>query len=150
MVNIEERTEGAYRVSTDPALLDLDLIHAQLASSYWAEGIPRAIVEKSVRNSLCFGAYEVSSGKQVGFARVVSDFATFAYIGDVFVVPEHRGRGVSKFLMKCLMAHPELQGLRRMCLGTRDAHSLYQRFGFKASAQPENWLEIRIPNIYKR
>ena len=145
----ETWNEGDYRVSTDVADLDVVLVHRELSRSYWAEGIPRALVEKSIRHSLCFGAFDQHSGAQVGFARVVSDFATFAYIGDVFVIQQYRKRGISKFLMKCIMAHPELQGLRRMCLGTHDAHTLYQRFGFKASERPQNWLEIRVPDIYR-
>jgi N-acetylglutamate synthase-like GNAT family acetyltransferase len=141
-------TECGFKVSTDPGLMNLDLIHGELGASYWAAGIPRSVVEKSIRHSLCFGVYEIASGRQCAFARVVSDFSTFAYIGDVFVVAVFRGRGISKLLMKCLMAHPELQGLRRMCLGTRDAHTLYKQFGFKMTEKPENWLEIQVADIY--
>lgn len=143
-------TSGPYHVSTDPKKLDLTFIHHELAQSYWAEAIPRSIVETSVKNSLCFGAFEISSNKQVGFARIVSDFATFAYLGDVFVTANHRGRGISKFLMQCISTHPRLQGLRRICLGTRDAHSLYKKFGFELIKEPQNWMEIKVPGIYLR
>src|SRR5215469_18411989 len=123
-----ERQCGDYLVSTDPARLDLDVIHSYLAGSYWAEGIPRELVARSIENSLCFGVFRGED--QVGFARVVSDYATFAYIGDVFILAQHRGRGLGKFLMECVMKHPELQGLRRWSLVTRDAHGLYKQFGF--------------------
>ncbi len=147
--------KAPYFISTDPNDLDLDRIHAFLSRSYWAQGIPKELVGKSARNSLCFGVYLPASRKspggapaQVGFARVISDYATFGYLADVYVEPEHRGRGLSKWLMECVMSHPELQGLRRFCLGTRDAHGLYQKFGFDNSRQPENWMEIRVPDIY--
>jgi GNAT superfamily N-acetyltransferase len=136
-----------YEISTDPGRLDTALIHGFLRTSYWARNIPREVVEKSLAHSLCFGAY--CDGAQVGFARAVTDFATFAYIADVFVVPEHRGRGVSKLLMKEILAHPELQGLRRIVLATHDAHGLYARFGFQPLARPENFLSIHRPDIYE-
>src|SRR5690606_21903435 len=120
----------AYTVSTDKTLLQTDVIHGFLTTSYWSPGISRALVEKGIRNSLCFGVYE-QQGAQVGFARVISDFATFAYLADVFILDAHRGLGLSKKLMTDIMAHPDLQGLRRFLLATRDAHDLYTRFAFK-------------------
>ena len=127
-------------VTTDPSRLDLDVIHGFLASSYWAKGIPREVVERAVRHSLCFGAFE--GGRQVGFTRVITDFATHAYVSDVFVLPSHRGRGVGTRLMAAVMAHPDLQGLRRWTLFTRDAHALYRKFGFAEGRHPERLMEI--------
>ena len=116
------------------------MIHRYLSEeSYWAKGIPRQVVERSIENALCFGAYE--DGKQVGFARVVTDYAVFAYVGDVFVLDSHRGRGVSKMIMSAIMAHPSLQGLRRWSLLTTDAHGLYRQFGFSELANPEKHME---------
>jgi GNAT superfamily N-acetyltransferase len=150
MHHVWERPE--FEISTNPSFLDLPRIHRFLTASYWALGIPLPIVEKSIRGSLPFGIYRIEgkSREQVGFARVVTDFATFGYLGDVYVETDFRGRGLSKWLMSCVMEHPELQELRRFCLGTRDAHSLYTRFGFEAIKQPENWMEIRAPDIYQR
>ena len=135
-----------FEISTDPARLDLDVIHAFLANAYWSRRIPRAIVERAVRNSLCFGAY--AGAAQVGFARVVSDRATFAYLADVFVLEPHRGRGIAKLLMGAVLAHPELQGLRRWNLATHDAHGLYRQFGFVPLARPEIHMEIHRPDLY--
>jgi GNAT superfamily N-acetyltransferase len=118
-----------YVISTDPSLLNVDIIFNYLSGeSYWAKNIPRDVVEKSIVNSLCFGLYH--KNKQIGFARLVTDKATFAYLADVFVIAEHRGNGLSKWLMQVIHAHPELQGLRRWVLGTRDAHGLYEQFGW--------------------
>ena len=136
-----------YEVSCDPARLDLAVIHGFLAQSYWAKSIPKELVERSVRNSLCFGAYHGAT--QVGFARIVSDKATFAYLCDVFVQPEHRGYGLSKSLVAAILAHPDLQGLRRWNLVTIDAHSLYEQFGFKIAAQPERYMEILRHGMYE-
>lgn len=136
-----------YEISTDRSRLDIALIHDFLRSSYWAQGIPRAIVEKSIRHSLCFGAF--LGLQQVGFARVISDFAAVAHIADVFVVPEHRGRGISKLLMQAILAHPELQGLRRFFLATRDAHGLYAQFGFQPLTHPEQYMTIRKIDVYR-
>jgi GNAT superfamily N-acetyltransferase len=145
---IREWIRGHYRVSTDIRRLDLDVIHAFLSrSSYWAEGIPRDVVERSIGNSLPFGVYDEE--RQVGFARVVTDRATFAYVADVFVLEEYRGRGLSKWLMECVLAHPELQGLRRWQLSTRDAHALYARYGFTAP-EPGNLMEIRRRDLYRQ
>lgn len=135
-------------VTTDPARLDVDFIHGYLVRSYWSEGIPREIVERGIANSLCFGVYE--GDNQVGFARIISDFATFAYLADVLIIESHRGRGLSKFLMECIVKHPELQGLRRWVLGTRDAHGLYEQYGFKPLAKPDRFMEIHDPEVYKR
>jgi GNAT superfamily N-acetyltransferase len=138
----------AIEVSADPSRLDVALIHRVLAESYWAKGIPRETVERSIRGSLCFGAY--AENGQIGFARIISDRATFAYLADVFVLPGHRGQGVSRALMEAIVAHPELQGLRRWSLVTRDAHGLYEKFGFKPLASPPRWMERLDPDVYRR
>jgi GNAT superfamily N-acetyltransferase len=127
-------------VTTDPSRLDLDAIHAFLARSYWAAAIPREVVKRAIDNSLCFGAFE--DGRQVGFARVVTDRATYAYVSDVFVIESHRGRGVGKRLMGEIMSHPDLQGLRRWTLSTRDAHGLYRRYGFAEPRHPDRLMEV--------
>jgi GNAT superfamily N-acetyltransferase len=136
-----------YEVSCDPARLDFDVIHGFLAQSYWAKAIPRELMERSVRNSLCFGAYQGRA--QVGFARIVTDKATFAYLCDVFVLPNHRGHGLSKALVAAILAHPDLQGLRRWNLVTIDAHGLYEQFGFKTAAHPERYMEILRHGMYE-
>jgi GNAT superfamily N-acetyltransferase len=142
-------THGDYEVSTDPARIDLDLTHKFLSEeAYWSPGVPREVVERAVSNSINFGVYKGSA--QVGFLRVVSDRATFAWIGDVFVLPEHRGHGVSKFLMECALGHPELQGLRRWLLATRDAHGLYAQYGFTELHDATKFMERWDPDIYKR
>jgi len=125
----------------------IDVVHAFLAASYWARGIPRATVKRSIEGSLCFGLYD-ASGRQLGFARVVTDFATFAWVGDVFVLEEARGRGLAVWLMEVVAAHPDLQGLRRWGLVTRDAHGLYEKFGFAAPANPAGLMEIARPGMY--
>lgn len=136
-------------ISTDKSRLDRDMIHRFLSEeSYWAKRIPRAVVERSIDNALCFAAYDGDA--QVGFARVISDFATFAYVGDVFVVASHRGRGVSKQLMAAIRSHESLQGLRRWHLLTRDAHKLYEQFGFTALGSPQRHMEIADPLVYER
>jgi GNAT superfamily N-acetyltransferase len=138
-----------YTISAEKSRLDVDLIHRYLSEeSYWAKNIPRRIVERSIENALCFGAYE--GDKQVGFARVVTDFAVFAYVGDVFVPLAHRGRGVSKLLMRSIREHPSLQELRRWYLLTDDAHRLYEQFGFHALEQPRRHMEIAVKNPYPR
>jgi len=137
-----------FSVSTDPVRLDLPLIHEFLSKrSYWAAGITLDLVRRSVQNSLCFGLYH--HDRQIGFARVVTDRATFAYLGDVFVLEDYRNRGLSKRLLACVMQHPDLQGLRRFMLGTRDAHGLYQQFGFTSLASSERFMEIFHPDIYE-
>lgn len=135
-------------ISTDKAKLDIALIHSFLSEqSTWAINIPRALVETSIQHSLCFGGYE--NGQQIAFARVVSDYATFAYLMDVFVLPEHQGRGLSKQLMQYIMDHPQLQGLRRFMLASSNARGLYQKWGFQALGKPEIMMEINHPDIYK-
>jgi GNAT superfamily N-acetyltransferase len=139
---------GPFFISTDSVLLDVSLIHAFLSEqSYWAPGIPRELVARSLENSLGFGLYQES--RQIGFARVVTDRATFAYLADVFVIEAFRGQGLGKWLIECVLAHPDLQGLRRWLLGTRDAHGLYERFGFTPLAEPSRFLEIVRPDIYQ-
>lgn len=138
---------GEYLISTDPKRLDLKVIHAYLSQSYWAPGIPLTTVQKSIEGSMAFGIYHQS--QQVGFARVLTDHATFAYLADVFILPEHQGKGLGKWLMKNMLSHPKLQGLRRWSLGTLDAHGLYAQFGFTPMQQPERFMELTYPNIYK-
>jgi GNAT superfamily N-acetyltransferase len=146
-MNLERHRDG-FTVSTDPSRLDVDAIHAFLATSYWAEEIPREILERALRGSLCFGLYE--GGRQVGLARVITDAATFAYLCDVYVLPEMRGRGLGKWLIECVMEHPDLQGLRRFSLVTRDAHELYRPFGFTEIRSPGRHMEIARPGLYKQ
>ena len=136
-----------YEISTDVERFDLDVIHGFLASSYWARGIPRTVVEKSIRFSLSFGAFQ--NGRQIGFARVVTDRATFGYLADVFVLPEHRGNGVSKLVVRAALDHPDLQGVRRFILATQDAQGLYAQFGFKPLAHPDRFMEIHRPDVYR-
>jgi GNAT superfamily N-acetyltransferase len=143
MSGTQEWRRGGYLVTTDAERLDLEVIHGFLHGSYWARGVPRDVVERSLRGSLCFGLFEWE--RQVGFARVVTDSATFAYLADVFVLPSHRGRGLARWLIECVLAHPDLQGLRRFLLFTRDAHSLYARFGFAALTHPESAMAISTP-----
>jgi GNAT superfamily N-acetyltransferase len=136
-----------FEISTDRARLDITLVHRVLGTSYWAEGRRRSVVERSIANSLCFGVYH--AGRQVAFARVVSDRAVFAYLMDVFVVPEFRGRGISKALMRAVLDHPDLQNLRLFLLATRDAHRLYERFGFRPLADPGRMMAILNPDSDK-
>lgn len=138
---------GEYTISTEQSLLDLEVIHGFLSNSYWAAGIPREIVEKSLEHSLAFGVYH--GKRQIGFARVITDYATFAYVGDVFIVAGYRGRGLSKWLMEVVVGHPQLQGLRRWMLLTRDAHGLYQKVGFTGLRAPERVMELHFPDIYQ-
>jgi GNAT superfamily N-acetyltransferase len=138
--NMSKTTERPIVVTTDRSRLDLDTIHGFLTTSYWALGVPRETVARSMENSLCFGAFD--GDRQVGFARVISDRTTFAYICDVFALESDRKRGVGKSLIAAIMAHPELQGLRRWTLATRDAHGLYRRFGFGAPKHPERQMEV--------
>jgi GNAT superfamily N-acetyltransferase len=143
----KEWKKNDYLISTDKSKINIDLVHDFLFKSYWAEGIPTDTVSRSIENSLCFGVYH--DNEFIGFARVISDFATFAYLGDVFILSSHRGKGLSKWLMEIIMNHPELQGLRRFTLATRDAHSLYAQFGFKPFDRPERWMEKHDPDVYK-
>ena len=145
---IVESCRGDFLISTDPARFDLEVIHNFLTNCYWAKGVPRDVVARSIEHALCFGVYD-GSGAQVGFARVISDFATVAYVGDVFVLDSHRGRGLGKWLMQCIMQHPALQGLRRWILTTRDAHGLYSQVGFTPVKSPERFMEIHRPAVYQ-
>jgi GNAT superfamily N-acetyltransferase len=141
-----ERAE--YSISTDPDRLDLDAIHAYLARAYWCEDIPRQTLERAITNSLCFGLFH---GKdQVGLARVITDSATYAYLCDVYTLEAHRGKGLAKWLMQCVMAQAALQGLRRFTLATRDAHGLYRQFGFRELSKPESKMEILRPDVYRK
>lgn len=133
-----------FTISNDKDLLDIDTIYQYLDQrSYWGKGIPLDRLKKAIANSLCFGIYH--NDKQVGFARVISDMATFAYICDVFVLEDYRGHGLSKWLMQTIKTHPDLQGLRRWSLATADAHGLYKQFGFTPISKPDNWMEIFTP-----
>jgi GNAT superfamily N-acetyltransferase len=140
---------GDYELTTDRSRMDADAVHRYLSKeSYWARDIPREIVARSLQHSMCFAI--LCDGKTVGFARVTSDRATVAYLGDVFVLPAHRGKGLSKWMVSCIIAHPELQGLRRWMLATADAHGLYAKFGFTAMKAPERWMERHDPDVYRR
>jgi GNAT superfamily N-acetyltransferase len=141
-------TRGEFEINTDPGRIDLAMVYEFLTNSYWAGGVPREIVARSIQNSLCFGIYR--GMQQVGFARAITDYATFAYVADVFVIQSYRGRGLGKWLMECIRSHPQLQGLRRWSLITRDAQDLYQQFGFVEVANPERWMEIHDPQVYER
>ena len=141
-----EWQRGEFVVSTNRSRLDIDLVHDYLASSYWAAGMPRAVLERGIENSLIFGIYHAS--RQVGFARAITDLATYAYLSDVFVVEGYRGQGLSKWLMECILGHPELQGLRRFALFTRDARGLYERYGFGPARGSSVYLERWTPNVY--
>jgi GNAT superfamily N-acetyltransferase len=143
----EYRREG-FLVTTDPSRFDRAAIHAFLSCSYWAEGIPREIVDRSIEGSLGFGLFE--GARQIGFARVVTDRATFAYLADVYVLESHRGRGLGRWLVSCVTAHPDLQGLRRWNLVTRDAHDVYRPAGFEPLRAPERYMEKVLVNPYRR
>ena len=148
-MNTYEIRDGDLLISDDKALLDRALIHGFLSErSYWAQGVPRDIVERAIEHSLCFGLY--MGGKQAGFARVVTDSATFAWLADVFVIETERGRGLSKKLVTAVLTHPRLQGLRRFMLATLDAHGLYAQSGFQPMKEPERFMEIYRPNTYKQ
>jgi GNAT superfamily N-acetyltransferase len=153
-VSNAERTIAAdwvrdtFTITCDPAKLDVAVIAQFLASSYWAQRIPADTVAKSLQHSLCFALLD--GERQIGFARVISDRATIAYVGDVFVLPEYRGRGLGTWLMECVLGHPELQGLRRWLLATRDAHGLYEKFGFTPLKRPEIFMERHDPDVYVR
>ena len=149
MNNYYETSKDAYFISTNQEKLDMDVIYKYLSQeSYWAKGIPKSVVEKSIANSLCFGVYCGSA--QIGFARLVTDKATFAYLADVFVLPEHRGKGLSKWLMQTIHAHPELQNLRRWWLGTKDAHGLYEQFGWTRITDDvaKRFMQKHNPDVY--
>ncbi|HEY5968126.1 MAG TPA: GNAT family N-acetyltransferase [Chitinophagaceae bacterium] len=140
--------KDGFTISTEKEKLDIDLIHSFLNRTYWAEGISKEIIRRSIEGSLCFGVFE--NNKQVGFARMITDKATFAYLADVFIIEEYRGRGLSKWLMEVIMSHPDLQGLRRMILVTKDAHGLYRQFGFTPLINVDRWMNILDTDVYKR
>ncbi|WP_379091822.1 GNAT family N-acetyltransferase [Pedobacter sp. UC225_65] len=144
-----EIIENGFVFSDDSNLVDVNAVHHYLSTeSYWAKNIPLALVQKSISNSLCFGIYK--DGKQAGFARWVTDRATYAYLCDVYVETAYRGQGLSKKLMSLMLFHPDLQGLRRYHLATLDAHGLYQQFGFKALENPERQMAIVVKDIYEK
>jgi GNAT superfamily N-acetyltransferase len=146
-VSNEHYQRGPYIISTDPKRLDVRAIHQYLTTSYWAEAIPFEVVRRSVEGSLCFGLYAPDS--QIGLTRVITDGATFGYLCDVYVVPDHQGRGLGRWLLECVMGSPRLQGLRRWMLVTRDAHRLYEQVGFEVASHPETIMEIVRPEIYR-
>lgn len=148
MHKIIETRHDDYLISTDPAKLDLEAIHAALTASYWSTDISKAVVEKALANSLCFGLYQEK--QQVGLSRVVTDYATYAYLCDVYVLEAHRGKGLGHWMVECIMTHPELQNLRRFTLATRDAHGIYAAFGFTGLKAPERMMERHDPQVYQR
>jgi len=137
---VTELIRGEYSVSTDPQRLELAVVHCFLSNSYWSQGLPLDVLKRAIAGSLCFGLYQGNT--QVGFARVITDKATFAYLCDVFVLDSHRGKGLGRWLMEAVSSHPELQGLRRFVLVTRDAHGLYEKFGFRPLARPAGYMEL--------
>ena len=143
-----ESVRGEYTISTDRARIDVAAVHDFLSKTYWSPGIPEDVVRRGIAGALCFGIYH--GRDQVGFARVITDRATYAYLSDVYVLEAHRGRGLAKWMMELVMAHPSLQGLRRFALSTRDAHALYEQFGFQIVANPERQMEIMRRDIYLR
>lgn len=145
---IQEWQRGEYSISTDVNRLDLGVIHQFLATSYWAEGLPLEVLQRSIQNSLVFGIYK--DKQQIGFARVVTDYSTFAYLADVFVWESFRGQGLGKWLIQTIISHPELQGLRRWLLATKDAHELYRQFGFTELLNPDRFMEKLNLNVYKQ
>ncbi|MCA6100360.1 GNAT family N-acetyltransferase [Bradyrhizobium australafricanum] len=143
-----QRMPADYEISADPHRLDVEVIHTFLAKdSYWARGIPGSTVERAIDNSICFGVYHRAA--QVGFARIVTDRSTFALLADVFILEAHRGKRLSKWLVRCVVEHEDLQGLRRFLLATSDAHGLYRQFGFEALGNPSRFMEIVRPDIYR-
>lgn len=143
-----ERRRGEFEISTDPERLDRAAVHAFLRESYWARGVSREVVDRSIEHSLAFGVY--AGKRQVGFARVITDRATFAYLADVYILEEFRGHGLGLWLVETILAHPDLQGLRRWSLVTRDAHGLYEKVGFVRPSHPDRQMEIVDPDVYSR
>ena len=139
--------KGEFRITTDPAAVDIAAVHAFLSTAYWATGIPRDLVARAIAGSIPFSLFR--GADQVGFARLITDRATFAYLADVYVLEPFRGRGLARWLMTTIMAHPDVQGLRRLHLVTRDAHGLYRRFGFHELAVPDRHMELTRPNLYE-
>lgn len=148
MHKIIEAKQDEYLMSTDPVKLDPVAVHAFLTQVYWCEGISLELIKKALKNSLCFGIYH--QGKQVGLSRVVTDYATYAYLCDVYVLEAHRGKGLGHWMVECVMTHPELQNLRRFTLATRDAHGIYAAFGFTPPKAPERQMERHDPDVYRR
>jgi len=146
MENPTVHSRGNFCISTDRNRLDIQAIHAYLSNSYWSPGIPIHVTQRAIAGSLCFGLFQ--DAKQIGFARVISDCATFAYLCDVYVLDDYQKQGLGQWLMEVIVAHPDLQGLRRFVLVTRDAHGLYQRFGFCPLARPDGYMEIHRANAY--
>lgn len=143
------KTDDHFIISDDKSRLDVALIHHFLSEdSYWAAGIPLDVVRRSIEHSLCIGVY-TQAGAQIAFARAVTDYATFAYVGDVFVLPDYRGKNIALRLLHFLLDHPDVQGFRRWMLATWDAHGLYERVGFQPLARPDRWLEIRHADVYR-
>jgi GNAT superfamily N-acetyltransferase len=145
---IQQWQRGEYSISTDINRLDLTVIHQFLASSYWAENLPLEVLQHSIQHSLVFGMYKHK--QQIGFARVITDYSTFAYLADVFVLEPFRGQGLGKWLLKTIISYPELQGLRRWLLATKDAHELYRSLGFTQLNNPDRFMEKFSPDIYKK
>lgn len=143
-----ESRRGTFTITTDPARIDRAAAHAFLTGSYWARGVPREVVDRSIENSIAFALFD--GERQIGFARAVTDRATFAYLSDVYVLDEYRGRGLARWLVETVLAHPDLQGLRRWMLATRDAHGLYAKVGFTPLDAPERFMEIFDPEVYGR
>jgi len=148
MHKVIESRQDDYLMSTDPAKLDAEAVHAFLTTAYWCQGISLGLLKKALANSLCFGIYH--KGRQVGLSRVVTDYATYAYLCDVYVLEEHRGKGLGHWMVECVMTHPELQNLRRFTLATRDAHGIYAAFGFTSPKAPERQMERHDPDVYMR
>ena len=142
-----EWEKNNFTVSTDKTKLNLSVIHNYLKTSYWAQDIPESVIKTSIENSLVFGLYDGET--QIGFAKIITDKATFAYLADVFVINKYQGKGLGKWLVECVMSHDDLQGLRRILLATRDAHTLYEKYGFKPLLQPERFMQVWKPDVYK-
>lgn len=147
-MTMQSHSRGSSTITTDHSKLDIPFLHSYLTDSYWAKGIPLETMKRAIENSLCFGVFE--GARQIGFARVITDYATFAYLADVFIIDEFRRRGLAKWLMECVVSHPSLQGLRRWTLATRDAHWLYAKYGFTPLQMPDRWMERHDPQVYLR
>ena len=149
-ISVQTREKKGFSISTDKLKLDISFIHNWLSKkSYWCPGIPMHLVKRAIENSLCFGVYN-PEGKQVGFGRVITDFTTFAWVTDVFIIKKYRGQGLSRFLMDCALNHPDLKTIRRWLLGTSYAHGLYKKLGFEPLDEPDNFLTIHISNMYQK
>ena len=142
--------KNGFEISTDQKRVNFDFVHQELTKSYWSPGISKEMVVKAAQNSIIFGVYRETDGTQVGYARLITDQTTFAYLADVFIAEDERGKSLGTWLNECIIAHPELQNLRRWMLATRDAHALYQKFGWKALESPQRLMERHFPNIYNR